>query len=153
MRSAASRAATTMTTHSTAERTLLRFCGSVSCSVRAGGRSVAGAVGGGEGSIGGPRVPPRGRERSATARAVVLEQTAGGSLPGSRQRGIGRLCEVAIGSEPKEQALQPSPLAHGKRDPQTAAAQLLARPDRVLLGHPTGGRLQLDRDPGIVVSS
>src|SRR3954447_20867422 len=103
MRRAARRAATTMTTDSTAERTLLR--GAVGASRRtgsAGGRSGGGAVRGGDWSTVTPRVSPSPPEASATPRAIPLQQPAGGLATGIRQRRVRRLGHVAVGSETEE---------------------------------------------------
>src|SRR3954464_12051007 len=149
MSNAARRAATTMTTHSTADRTLLRFGSSLSGTGSAGGRSAGGAV---VGSIGEPRVQPGCLEPSASLRAVALQEPAGGLATNVGESGIAGLGDTAVGAEPEEQSLQPRLLTHGERHAHTPASQLLDGLDRVLLGHPPGGRRQLDGDAGIVVA-
>src|SRR5256885_10266385 len=118
MSSAARRAATTMTTHSTAERTLLRVPGSASCSGSGGGRSAGGAVRGGDWSIGGARVQPRSQKPSATTGAVTLEQPARSLTARVGQRRIRWLGEAPVRSEAQQQTLEPRPLADGERDAQ-----------------------------------
>src|SRR3954470_14832482 len=101
MRSAASRAATTMTTHSTAERTLLRLGASLSGRGSPGGRSAGGAVvGGGDGSIGEPRVQPGYWKPSASLRPVTVEKPAGGAPASVGQRRIARLGNSAVRAQP-----------------------------------------------------
>src|SRR3954468_20978600 len=123
MRSAASRAATTMTTHPTAERTLLRVADSGCCAGgSAGGGSGGGAVRGGDWSIGGVRVPLGSAEPSASAGAVSLEKPTGGVAPCVGESVVRGLDHPAFRAEAKKEALQPRALAHSQSDAQAATA-------------------------------
>src|SRR2546425_6139612 len=63
-----------MTTHSTADRTLLRRVDSGSGAGSARARSAGGALRGDDGSIGGPRVQPGCRQQSASGAAISRQE-------------------------------------------------------------------------------